>query len=168
MVKFYTLWSNHPTNLNNNLPCRTLGISNYENQCAIRIGICLQKSGVLPTQLRRMATCSAHPYEEMHYLRAQEVADALMGAQIEGMLPAKRLTVTAEMGDFPTALGGRKGIIYFKDYWARAGETRATATGDHIDLWNGWRTCSKILLPWFYWLGGYDRSREIWFWEVTR
>ncbi|MBC8050151.1 MAG: type VI secretion system amidase effector protein Tae4 [Hyphomicrobiales bacterium] len=166
MVRFSTLWANHPTNAGNQLPCRTLGLPTHENQCAIRMGICLQKSGVLPDQVRRIVTCGTHPPEEMHYLRAQEMADALTSIKVEGIGPTTRFTVPDQTSDFPSAIGGRKGIIYFKDYWARSGEARAKATGDHIDLWNGWRTSAKILLPWFFWLGGYDRSREIWFWEV--
>ena len=54
-----------------------------------------------------------------------------------------------------------------KDYWKRHGET--TATGDHIDVWNGYRSSTKWLMEWFSWLGYYSnyvQAKEVWFWDV--
>ena len=64
-------------------------------------------------------------------------------------------------------LYGRTGIIYIQDYWKRHGET--VATGDHIDVWNGYRSSTKWLMEWFSWLGYYSnyvQAKEIWFWDV--
>jgi hypothetical protein len=169
MLRFSTLWINHPTVNGNQLPCRTNGISNFENQCAIRMGICLKKSGVLPSQLRGAITCNqagrtGHTGEDMHYIRANEVANALASASVPGLGPMFKLS---NPKDFANEIGGKTGIIYFQDYWYRTTDLlTGRPTGDHIDLWNGWRTTAKILLPWFSWLGGYDRSGQIWFWEV--
>ena len=58
-----------------------------------------------------------------------------------------------------------QGVIFFNGYWWRSTDT-TRPTGDHIDLWNGWRTSAKMLFPWFSWLGGYNKSSNIWFWEV--
>ena len=51
-------------------------------------------------------------------------------------------------------------------FWVLRTTDTTRPTGDHIDLWNGWRTSAKMLFPWFGWLGGYNKSSEIWFWEV--
>ena len=69
--------------------------------------------------------------------------------------------------DFYGKLYGRTGIIYIQDYWKRHGET--TPTGDHIDVWNGYRSSTKWLMEWFSWLGYYSnyvQAKEIWFWDV--
>lgn len=48
MVAFKTLWNNHPSNEEppNNAPCSTSGTPNFENQCAIRLGVTLARSGI--------------------------------------------------------------------------------------------------------------------------
>ncbi len=167
MLTLRTLWLNHPTVTGEQYPCQTNGASNFANQCAIRMGVCLKRSGVLPGQIRGALSCgqaaaTGHSHDEMHYIRANEVANALNGVSLPGLSP--RITL-ATPDDFANELAGRKGIIYFKHYWWRTTDT-TRPTGDHIDLWNGWRTTAKVLLPWFNWLGGYDGSAEIWFWEV--
>lgn len=167
MLTVRKLWLSHPSNTGEQYPCVTNGTSNFANQCAIRMGVCLKRAGVQPGQIGGAITCvqasnTGHVHDDMHFIRAHEVANALNGASIPGLSP--RITLT-NPADFANELSGRKGIIYFKDYWYRPGET-TRATGDHIDVWNGWRTTAKVLLPWFNWLGGYDGSGEIWFWEV--
>jgi hypothetical protein len=167
MVTFKQLWANHPTNSGNSLPCRTLGISNFENQCAIRMGVCLKDSGVALGQIGGAITCSQvlltnHAKDEMHFVRAKELANALRRGGIPGIGSAHSLQTPA---DFANELDGRRGIIFFNGYWWRK-EDKTRPTGDHIDLWNGWRTTAKALFPWFGWLGGYNKSGEIWFWEV--
>jgi hypothetical protein len=55
-----------------------------------------------------------------------------------------------------TTLKDKKGIIFFKDCFTRAGST--DQTGDHIDLWQ--RGVTKT----------YDdpgnKSKQVWFWEL--
>ena len=63
---------------------------------------------------------------------------------------------------------GRTGIIYIQDYWRRSSDSDR-ATGDHIDVWNGYRSSTKWLMEWFSWLGYYSnyvQAKEIWFWDV--
>ncbi len=63
---------------------------------------------------------------------------------------------------------GRTGAIDFRDYWKRTTDS-GRATGDHIDVWNGYRSSAKWLLEWFSWVGyysNYANAGEIWFWEV--
>jgi hypothetical protein len=167
MVAFDQLWANHPTNSGEQYPCRTLGIANFENQCAIRMGVCLRRSGVTLGQVRGAITCNQamptlHPADEMHFIRARELAGAIRGAGIPGVGGVYTLS---DPTNFADELNGRKGIIFFNGYWWRTTDT-TRPTGDHIDLWNGWRTSAKMLFPWFGWLGGYNKSSEVWFWEV--
>lgn len=167
MVTFNQLWANHPTNTGEQLPCRTLGIANFTNQCSIRMGVCLQRSGVPVSAIRGALTCNqakltGHGKEHMHYIRARELAQALRNASIPGVGPVYSLN---NPSDFANELDGRRGLIFFNGYWWRSTDT-SRPTGDHIDLWNGWRTSAKMLFPWFGWLGGYNKSSNIWFWEV--
>ncbi len=167
MVTFNQLWANHPTNTGEQHPCSTLGISNFENQCSIRMGVCLRRSGVPASAIRGALTCNqakltGHGHDDMHFIRARELAQALRSASIPGVGPVYSLN---NPGDFANELDGRKGLIFFNGYWWRSTDT-SKPTGDHIDVWNGWRTSAKMLFPWFGWLGGYNKSSNIWFWEV--
>ena len=80
--------------------------------------------------------------------------------------------------EFKDKLAGRKGIIYFKDYWQRAGEEHRSRSGDHIDLWNG----SSLTSGWSWWrihvrvgsfgahsifdVSDYEQAKAVWFWRV--
>jgi hypothetical protein len=77
MVTFDQLWKNHPTNLGEQYPCRTLGIGNFDNQCAIRMGVCLKRCGVTAAEIRGAITCNQakltnHPGDDMHFIRARK------------------------------------------------------------------------------------------------
>ena len=107
-----------------------------------------------------------HGADEMHIIRAADLARGLAGASIEGVGKVERITGT-EASQFYKKIFGRTGIIYIQDYWKRHGET--TPTGDHIDVWNGYRSSTKWLMEWFSWLGyysNYAQAKEIWFWDV--
>ena len=178
MVAFKDLWYRHPANNSTQYPCiAPYGLTNMEgkqiaqglpvfgNQCSIRMGVCLKNAGVPPSAVRT-ATCSVHAADEMHFIRAADLARALAGASIEGVGKVERIT-GMDAKDFYGKLYGRTGIIYIQDYWKRHGET--TPTGDHIDVWNGYRSSTKWLMEWFSWLGYYSnyvQAREIWFWDV--
>jgi hypothetical protein len=179
MVTFSDLWYRHPANLATQYPCiapRALtnlagerirqGFPVFSNQCAIRMGVALKHAGVSPATLRGVTTCGVHDPDEMHYIRAQELADAIASASITGAGPIEKVG-GSEVAQFYPKLIGRTGMIYIKDYWRRTGET--TPTGDHIDVWNGYRPSTKWLMEWFSWAGYYSNyadAREIWFWEV--
>ena len=92
MVAFKDLWYRHPANNSTTYPCvAPFGLTNMEgqsirqgnpvfgNQCAIRMGVCLKNAGVSPGTLR-MTTCSVHPAEEMHIIRADDLARGLAGS----------------------------------------------------------------------------------------
>lgn len=38
---------------------------------------------------------------------------------------------------FEDVVAGQSGIIFFANYWRRAGQHTGPGTGDHIDLWDG-------------------------------
>ena len=179
-VKFKDLWYGHPINESVQTPCiaprdgvfqgrpARKGFPTFANQCAIRMGISLKRAGVQPGQVTGCLTCSAHDSDQMHYIRAHEVANALNRANIPGIGPTERITAS-DVTEFYPQLFGRTGIIFIKDYWRRAGEPPGRGTGDHIDVWNGYRSSAKWLMEWFSWLGyysNYAEAREIWFWEV--
>ena len=182
MVAFKTLWRNHPVNRSEQTPCivprdmvvfgdpKKRGVPTFGNQCAIRMGVALRNAGVTPAQMGNIATCSVHDRDAMHFIRAAEVAAALARANIEGLGKVERYS-GKDAAQFYSKLFGRTGIIYIKDYWYRNPDERAKSnpTGDHVDVWNGFRPTTKWLMEWFSWLGYYSNyvgAKEIWFWEV--
>lgn len=180
MVQFKDLWFGHPINESVQTPCiapRTAvyqgqpavqGFPTFSNQCAIRMGVSLKRAGVHPTQIVGCITCAAHPHEQMHYLRAHELAVALARANIAGLGPTELIRAN-DVAEFYPKLFGRTGIIYIQDYWHRSTDRPGRPTGDHIDVWNGYRSSAKWLMEWFSWLGyysNYAEAKEIWFWEI--
>ncbi len=179
MVAFADLWYKHPANNAVQYPCvapRDLvnlenkpirqGFPVFGNQCAIRMSVVLREAGIAASQLGGCAHCGVHGRDEMHFITAQQLADALARASLPGVGPVERIT-GKDAAQFYAKLFGRTGIIFVKDYWRRTGET--VPTGDHIDVWNGYRSSTKWLMEWFSWLGyysNYAEAREIWFWEV--
>jgi len=168
-ITFENLWDNHATWSS---PCSTKGKSNFDDQCAIRIGVALAKCGYDVTQLKhagKLDFCWFHPKEEGHILRAEEFALALDRTRISGIGTTQKIIPGA---GFNKRIKGKKGIIFLKDYWARSGET-TNPSGDHIDLWNGSRLTARtsyFRVQWgITWDGewsDYHRSKEVWFWEV--
>ena len=169
MLSFQQLWDNHPTITNDHNPCSTNGKANFSNQCAIRMGVCLTRCGVKTANIPGVVHCWYHKKSAGHIIRAEELARSLKLYHIAGL--SKAIKVAPE--DFAKTLSNRKGIIFFKDYWRRAGESLNNRSGDHIDLWNGsrltdWRTWLRIQLrlTWEGTWSDYEQSREIWFWRV--
>ena len=103
-------------------------------------------------------------------LSASELATGLKKAKIEGI--AAPIDVVAK--DFKAQIAGKKGIIYFEDYWLRAEDKQGNPTGDHIDLWNGSRLTD--FTSWFRVQMGisyegvwsdFEKSKKIIFWRVS-
>lgn len=180
-VEFKRLWYGHPINESIAAPCiatrqvvnlegKTVpkGYPVYANQCAIRMSVALKRAGVTADQLGRIATCGAHPREEMHYINATQLANAIASANLPGFAPIQKIT-GEDAAKFYPELFGRTGVLFIKDYWHRSSDHADRPTGDHIDVWNGYRSSAKWLMEWFSWLGYYSNyagAREIWFWEV--
>lgn len=176
VLQFSKLWNGHPLNNSEQTPARMLkptkvgdtvlpvGAPSFHNQCAIRMGVALHAAGLTLAQIGNPRVSWYHPKEEMYVLVAQELANGLKNANINGLGPMIKVQ---DPKNFHKELFGKTGIIFFKDYWRRTGESQPT--GDHIDVWNGYRTSAKWLIEWFSWLGyteNYGFSKEIWFWEV--
>jgi hypothetical protein len=103
----------------------------------------------------------------MHFINASQLANGIARAKIDGIGPTEKF-VGSDAAEFYPKIFGRTGIIYIQDYWRRSTDS-GRPTGDHIDVWNGYRSSAKWLMEWFSWLGYYSNyagAGEIWFWEV--
>lgn len=181
MIQFKDLWHGHPINESVQSPCiaphelknlegKTIqpGYPVFANQCAIRMGVALRRAGVQPSQLSGCAHCVVHPRADMHFINASALANAILRAKIDGLGPVEKIA-GADAAQFYPKIFGRTGIIFIQDYWHRSTDSASNPTGDHIDVWNGYRSSAKWLMEWFSWLGYYSNyagAREIWFWEV--
>ena len=72
---------------------------------------------------------------------------------------------------FQNSLSGRTGVVFFKDYWQRQGESVGGRSGDHIDLWNKSRITEgsmmyRAIIEFLGFVSDLNKSREVWFWEV--
>lgn len=180
MVAFKDLWRGHPINESVMTPCIApadlinlegkpigLGYPVFSNQCAIRMSIALRRAGVSASQLAGCAHCEVHSRESMHFINANQLANAIARANLPGVGPIEKYS-GPEAATFYPKIFGRTGIIYVQDYWRRSSDT-GKATGDHIDVWNGYRSSAKWLMEWFSWVGyysNYAEAGEIWFWPV--
>lgn len=167
MINFQKLWDTYPTIQGDKAPCKTDGVKNFQDQCAIRLGAALSNNGVKTTSLvPKSRHCWHHEVSEGHIFAAEELATGLMKFSIPGI--AKKADV--DPSTFQNDLSGKKGIVFFKDFWQRDGETYRNRSGDHIDLWNGsrltdWRTWFVISST-FNLGGNFSKSKEIWFGEI--
>lgn len=144
IVLFNKLWANHPQDV---FPCDE---ETFRNQCAIRMGVALEKSGVDTSGFDKMyPNRRCYPgfkHSPKHILAAQELANWLKSErEIFGDVKVYRETSKKEFI-------GKKGIIFIKDGWGAT---------DHIDVWNG------IGMQ-----GGrsdyFSLGKEVWFWGVTK
>lgn len=165
-VGFSALWNAHPSVSGGEDPCS----SEFTNQCAIRVGVALASCGVDTTKIPGVVHCWHHENKEGHILRAEELANGLSHASIRGVGKQKEV----KPADLKKALKGKTGIIFFKDYWQRDGETSRNRSGDHIDLWNGTRLTTYT--SWFriqlglsidgIW-SDFGKSKKVLFWPVS-
>lgn len=70
MVRFENLWKNHPGK--GVFPCNK---AVHQNQCAIRMSVTLDKSGVDISSFSGVKCWEKHEDGFRHILRAQELAD---------------------------------------------------------------------------------------------
>lgn len=138
---FINLWSSYPTESS---PCD----GGWSNQCAIRMSITLnaEKNILVDSGTYTEPKC-AHG----HARGAESLANWLWKKH----LGRPKIFTSGATAKQDTA--SKTGIMFFKDCFTRSGE--ATAIGDHIDLWNAGSTKT------------YDdpgnKSRQVWFWELT-
>jgi hypothetical protein len=77
--------------------------------------------------------------------------------------PAPNATRWSALQERLTACNG---IIFFKDYWPRTGES-SSFTGDHIDLWNcGLMRIGSNEEKFSFTKNAELQSTEVWFWRI--
>jgi hypothetical protein len=176
VLTFDCLWSNYPDEeIIHAHPETQADI--FDNHCAINVSDALFRCGVLLKAFDgdRCWRCPT-PDESgrgRHAFRAQDLADYLK-KQPFAECPEGETSIGAE---YESSVAGRTGIIFFKDYWQRSGETGRT--GDHIDLWNkntlasiGWfatavrRTFPQLSEDYLE-MSDLRRSTEVIFWEIV-
>ncbi|SFK42112.1 Type VI secretion system (T6SS), amidase effector protein 4 [Desulfomicrobium apsheronum] len=175
VICFEQLWDAYPDDVI--IHKAEHGSDIFDNHCAIHLSHALYLNGILLKGYKgtRCWGCpQANGQGGIHAIRAQELADYLETQPFAGCPKAIRLS-----GDtFQENIRGKKGIIFFKDYWRRDGEKNYT--GDHIDLWkgnistlasNGWfKTWLRLHLSGLYedYFGVSDlkRSSSVLFWEI--
>lgn len=155
MVRFSKLWENHPKIYGDNYPCKVGDAKAFDNQCAIRLGISLERSGVNTKSFTGLRCWYRH--SPRHILRAQELANWL-SKSYSGFHHVEKYSGSEAM----SKIGSRSGIIFFKNFFGSGRQ------GDHIDLWNGSRLTDWKSWFIFKFLDGskYTGSEEIWFWPI--
>lgn len=92
MIKFKELWDSYPTIQGEKAPCKTDGKKNFEDQCAIRLGVSLAQNGVKTTNLvSKQRHCWHHKNSDGHILAAEELANGLAKHPIPGIQKATNI-----------------------------------------------------------------------------
>ena len=176
-ITFDELWKNYPSE--ESIKHNAKEIKDY---CAIKVGESLIKSGIILKHKSKGGTyngnmCWGCPSgkNNTHPLLAQDLANWLLKKPFAGCPKVQKLTGE----EFRKVLNEKTGIIFFKDYWRRNGETGESRTGDHIDLWDS-RGVDKLRsqgrisnfltntlgIYWDGWYSDKNKSKEVWFWEI--
>lgn len=133
VLTFQELWDNYPTGDPYKDPTTGRVPKGYGNQCAIRMSVTLHRVGVEMKSYHRSDRILIDGKNTSS--RADELAEWLKLRPFAGLPVPEDITGS----DWESKVKGRKGIIEFSRYWTRPGEDKSTASGGHIDLWNGSR-----------------------------
>lgn len=169
-IKFETIWKNYP---DDETPCRDKKTGNippgYENQCAIRVGYALEKSGVSFASFRGGRCPSASKNSGM-VASAQDLANWLGPNRFPGC--PKPETYTGK--DAFEKIEDRTGIIFLANYWQRPADKEKARTGDHIDLWNGSKMTSALSwirvhlgISWDGYWSDFRLASKVLFWYIA-
>jgi len=139
---FINLWNAYPSVSS---PCD----GGWDNQCAIRMSIAL--NGEMSLKVNK-STYTEPKCAHDHARGAESLANWL---ETRLFYPLK-IAGTAKARE---ALKAKTGIIFYKDCFARNGQSQENRTGDHIDLWN--RGLTKGFSD------HHHQSKQVWFWELT-
>lgn len=171
MPSFKTLWDNFPDADTVKATCvnkQSGGRSEpFDNYCAILLSECFIKSGISTDKCPPGYKCWSHSGAK-HVILAQNLANWLSSSPPDGFKPKE----TIKSSNFQSTLSGRTGVIFFKDYWQRKGESQEGRSGDHIDLWNKSRITGasmiyRTIIEFFGLVSDLNKSKEVWFWEVS-
>jgi hypothetical protein len=152
---FDTLWSKHRALQDPPMiePCQTNGVSNFQNQCAIRLGVALTLSGINLASFH--GTTCWHGHGRMHPLKVEQLKlwinsdDATFAPSYAEK--SKRDGQGRQKSHH--AFIGKQGIVAFLNFWGPGN------AGDHIDLWNGNRIAHGDN-------SYFAASQELWFWPL--
>lgn len=160
LVSFKAVHDAHPMTLGEHDPCRNeKGDPAFGNQCAIRMGIALKGAGVkVPASSAKHCWYKGH---EQHTLLAEQLAGWILQQKAKFGKADKKVGKKwdSTKGVDVTYFKGKQGIIFFKDFWARDGESDSAPTGDHIDIWDGTKQGSGSD-------DYFERSKQLWFWAL--
>ncbi len=140
-IKFADLWANYVTGDPYRDPKTGKVPPGYENQCAIRVSATLHKVGI---EMKSFSPANVTVKPGDHFgrilldgkftaVRADQLGSWLSKQPFCGLQKAEDITGK----DWVSKINGRTGLIMFDGYWTRDGESTASASGGHIDLWNG-------------------------------
>jgi hypothetical protein len=152
MVAFETLWQNH---VGRSYVCDQ---NTFGNQCAMRMGQALEKSGIslAAHNLRRCRTYSStfKDHNPGHILAAQDLANvfyrqpSLLGAKV------KRHVLNGTINANIKVFLRKRGMVFIMNGWGNT---------DHIDVWDGLIQTMKGSPD----TDGYRMAgKQVWFWEM--
>ncbi|MBP0622002.1 type VI secretion system amidase effector protein Tae4 [Cupriavidus consociatus] len=132
-ITFAELWAAYPAGTPYVDPKTGDVPPGFENQCAIRMSVTLHKVGVEMQSFRGKGQIRLDGKRTA--VLASELADWLRLKPLAGIGAPEDITGA----DWQKRIKGRTGIVAFKNYWRRDGESAARVSGGHVDLWNGLR-----------------------------
>jgi hypothetical protein len=136
VLTFQELWDNYPKGDPYDNP-------EYKDQCAIRMSVTFHRVGV---EMKSFSEKRVRPLSGQKTIgrilldgkatatRADELGEWLKLRPFAGLPNAEDITGS----NWESKVKGRKGIIAFRNYWARS-LSEKDPSGGHIDLWNGSR-----------------------------
>jgi hypothetical protein len=171
-VTFSELWSNYPGDSTIHKDPKT-GEDTFDNHCAINVSDSLAKSGVSTASFKGTKCWNCPRKNGTHIVRAQDLADWLK----KRPFPGCGKTLSSVGSKFKSDFAGKKGIIFFRDYWQRSNEKGTQdRTGDHVDLWDDGTLAGSgavgsffrvtIGFHWDGWLSDLELAKEVLLWEI--
>jgi hypothetical protein len=130
-IPFSRIWENYPSEQ----PCLDKTgrpPHGWANQCAVRVSVALERSGVSFKSFPPGGRCPLGAANNAMIGSAQRLANWLRLRPFPGCPPP----LAVGGATWEASLKGRTGIVFFENYWRRRGESAGFGTGDHIDLWN--------------------------------
>lgn len=167
-VKFQPIWDNHPDiKDHDHNPCKNAaGDPAFGNECSIRLSIAFKRAGINVPATKATPHCW-FPGHVQHVLQAEALAGWILLQKAKFGKVDKKVGQEwdAKNGVSVDYYKGKKGIIFFKDFWRRelAGgkmESLENQTGDHIEAWDGQNQAAGSHDDYFV------RSKQLWFWEL--
>jgi len=172
VVTFAEMWKGYPSNTPVHLNPSTKK-DLYRDHCAIKVGEALLNAGVSMKSFDG-GKCEHCPRTDgqRHPLGAQQLVRWLLRKPFPGCPAPQKSDGAHYEHDFDD----EKGIIFFKDYWQRDGETGAERTGDHIDLWDDKTLGSLGAVESFVrvnvgfsidgWFSDFGKAKQVLFWQI--